>query len=76
MENLFDLFARYDGPLPRDENRVTGRACWEMLLSGHLRGMRLRRRTGGLCCPHEERETALRLRRKILQSIDSCPFVV
>lgn len=43
MENLWDLYLRYDGPLPRDRAYTTSPVCWEMMMRAHLRTIRLKR---------------------------------
>ncbi|MCB9996629.1 MAG: hypothetical protein H6869_09360 [Rhodospirillales bacterium] len=43
MENLVELYARYDGPPPRSLPYTTSPACWEMMLCRTLRAIRLQR---------------------------------
>ena len=43
MKDLWDLYLRYDGPVPRALTHTTSPVCWELLLRGHLRAIRLKR---------------------------------
>ena len=40
------LYARYDGPLPRQQTQTTGPACREALLRDLFRAIRLTRKNG------------------------------
>lgn len=46
MEDMSLLYARYDGPLPRQPEPATGRLCREALLRALLREIRLARKSG------------------------------
>jgi hypothetical protein len=46
VKDLSDLYARYDGPLPRTAAHTARPVCWEMMMRGHLRAIRLRRHQG------------------------------
>ncbi len=43
LYKLYDLYMRYNGPPPRQVPHTTSPACWEMLISGYLRAIRLNR---------------------------------
>ena len=43
MNDLWDLYLRYDGPVPREKTAVTSPVCWEMMMRSHLRNVRIRR---------------------------------
>ena len=41
MKDLYDLYIRYDGPLPRDLVHTRSAVSWEMMMRAHLRAIRL-----------------------------------
>ncbi len=48
MEKLWDLYLRYDGPLPRHQTHMSSPVCWEMMMRAHLRAIRIKRHSGAL----------------------------
>lgn len=43
MNDLFDLYLRYDGPLPKEERYTTSPVSLELLMRQYLRATRLGR---------------------------------